>query len=89
MATATNYLQPDVPASLPGHKSKLIKATPDSLKGYGLLVDDYKNYPLEIVTWPKPAGRPIDDAPAMRQALKAASSSFGGREIFSTEKTVR
>jgi hypothetical protein len=58
--TAVNYMSPDVPAALPHHATKLVKATPENLKGYGLLVDDYKNFPLEIVTWPKNSGRPID-----------------------------
>lgn len=57
---AINYMQPDVPSKLDWHKSNLVKATPESLKGYGDLVDDYKNFKLEIVTWPKTGGRPID-----------------------------
>lgn len=58
--TEIDYLAPDVPATLPWHTSTIVKATPESLKGYGVLVDDYKNFPLEIVTWPKEGGRPID-----------------------------
>ncbi len=57
---ATDYLNPNVPASAGIKKVKVIKATPETLKGYGCLVDDYKSFKLEIVTWPKPGGRPID-----------------------------
>jgi ureidoglycolate lyase len=59
-AQPIDYLAPDVPASLPWAASKLVKATNESLKGYGALVSDYENYPIEIVRWPKPNGRPID-----------------------------
>ena len=62
MSQPINYLQPDVPNSLPWHKVKTVKASDETLKGYGCLVskDDYKNFPVEIVQWPKTTGRPID-----------------------------
>lgn len=60
MSKAFDFLNPLVPAELPWYNSTLVKATTDSLAGYGLLVDDYQNFELEIVTWPKPIGRPID-----------------------------
>jgi hypothetical protein len=55
-----DYLSPDIPASLPWSTSRLVRATNETLKGYGVLVDDYKDFPIEIVQWPKPSGRPID-----------------------------
>lgn len=55
-----DYLSPDTPQSLPRHQVPLIKATPESLQGYGQLVDDYRNFELEIVTWPAPGWRPVD-----------------------------
>jgi len=58
--TEIDYLAPDVPETLAWHTSTIVKATPESLQGYGVLVDDYKDFPLEIVTWPKEDGRPID-----------------------------
>ena len=39
----------------------LIKATNESLDGYGYLIDTYKNSDIEIVTWPKQGWREIDD----------------------------
>jgi len=39
----------------------LIKATNESLKGYGYLIDKYENSDIEIVTWPKQGWREIDE----------------------------
>lgn len=38
----------------------LVEATEKALKGYGCLVDDPKNFPIEIVRWPAQGWRPID-----------------------------
>ena len=38
----------------------LIKATNETLKGYGYLIDSYENSDIEIVTWPKQGWREID-----------------------------
>ncbi|MCW3128254.1 MAG: ureidoglycolate hydrolase [Bacteroidetes bacterium] len=59
-AQPIDYLAPDIPASLPWATTKLVRATNETLKGYGELVKDYNSYPIEIVQWPKPNGRPID-----------------------------
>ena len=56
----TEYLAPDVPGSLPWQDVPLVRATKESLRGYGCLVDDYRDYPIEIVTWPQPGRRAID-----------------------------
>jgi ureidoglycolate lyase len=55
-----NYLEPEVPPALPWHELPLIRATPVSLAGYGELVDDPANFPVEIVTWPALGWRPVD-----------------------------
>ena len=39
----------------------LIKATNETLKGYGYLIDSYENSDIEIVTWPKQGWRNIDE----------------------------
>jgi len=39
----------------------LIKATNETLKGYGYLVDSYENSEVEIVTWPKQGWREIEE----------------------------
>ena len=38
----------------------LVKATNENLKGYGYLIDDYKDSNIEIVTWPKQGWREIE-----------------------------
>ena len=38
----------------------LIKATNESLRGYGYLIDSYENSDIEIITWPKQGWREID-----------------------------
>ncbi len=55
-----NYLNPDVPPQLPWVDVPLVKATPESLQNYGVLVEDYHDFPIEIVTWPAPGWRPVD-----------------------------
>lgn len=74
--TAINYLQPDVPGLLPWHTSKLVKATAESLKGYGLLVEDYKSFPIEIVQWPKAQGRPVDEGTGAQAGTKNGHFDF-------------
>mgnify|MGYP002624251054 FL=1 len=57
---AIDYLNPDVPDALPWVDLPVVEATPDSLEGYGLLVDDHEAFPIEIVTWPAQGWRPVD-----------------------------
>ena len=42
------------------HDTPLVVATPARLEGYGLLVDEPKTFPIEIVRWPAQGWRPID-----------------------------
>ncbi len=46
--------------SLPLHHVPLIEATEENLKGYGCLVDDPDRFEIEIVRWPAPGWRPVD-----------------------------
>ena len=55
-----DYLSPDVPDELPWLDVPLVRATNENLQGYGQLVDDYHDFPVEIVTWPAPGWRPVD-----------------------------
>ena len=38
----------------------LVRATPETLAGFGRLVDDYAGTEIDIVTWPAPGWRPVD-----------------------------
>jgi hypothetical protein len=46
--------------SLPWHEVPLIRATDETVKEYGCLVDDPDTFDIEIVRWPAPDWRPID-----------------------------
>jgi ureidoglycolate lyase len=43
------------------HETPLIAATEKTLEGYGVLVDDPRGFPIEIVRWPAQGWRPIDE----------------------------
>ena len=61
MKTASiDYLRPDVPEALDWVEAPLVRATADSLRGFGLLVEDYHDFPIEIVRWPAQGWRPVD-----------------------------
>ena len=42
------------------HETPLVMATDESLAGYGCVVDDPHDFPIEIVRWPAQGWRPID-----------------------------
>src|SRR5215510_14351169 len=42
------------------HEIPIVEATNESLKGYGLLVDDFATAKIEIVRWPAQGWRPVD-----------------------------
>jgi hypothetical protein len=42
-ATAIDYLNPGVPDELPWHEIPIVKATNENLKGYGHVVDHYRD----------------------------------------------
>src|ERR1700741_3732481 len=42
------------------HDPPLVVASPTSLEGYGLLVDEPRTFPIEIVRWPAQGWRTID-----------------------------
>jgi len=51
--------------SLPWHDVPLIRATEQSVQGYGCLVDDPAGFEIEITRWPQQGWRPIDDRTAV------------------------
>lgn len=60
MNEAVDYLSPAVPAALPWHETPIVRATNGLLEGYGRLVDDPGQCPIEIVRWPASGRRPVD-----------------------------
>ena len=71
-----DYLSPDVPDELPWLDVPLVRATNENLQGYGQLVDDYRNFPVEIVTWPAPGWRPVDPGTGNEAGTTAGTFSF-------------
>ncbi|MBX3654565.1 MAG: ureidoglycolate lyase [Ramlibacter sp.] len=59
-APAPDYLRPALPAGLATVRIPVVKATPESLRGYGLLVGDPKQHKVEIVRWPAQGWRGVD-----------------------------
>jgi hypothetical protein len=55
-----NYLKPGLPSGLNRITIPIIKANPTTVKNYGLLVDDPKNFNIEITRWPAQGWRPVD-----------------------------
>ncbi len=48
--------------SLPWHEVPLIRATDGSVERYGCMVDNADGCEIEIVRWPRPGRRPVDEA---------------------------
>jgi hypothetical protein len=57
---AIDYLNPNLPAGLKRVILPVIDATPETLRGYGCLIDDPQECRVEIVRWPAQGTRPID-----------------------------
>jgi hypothetical protein len=73
-----DQLNSNVPPESPWHEVEVIKVTPENLEGYGKLAepDKYKDYPMEIVPWPKPECRPIDEGNGNEAGTVSGNSTF-------------
>ena len=60
MAAVIDYLNPDLPADLRRVRMRVVDASPETLAGYGQLVDDPAKCKVEIVRWPAQGTRPVD-----------------------------
>ncbi len=58
--TVPDYLNPGLPAGLKRFRIPIVEATPESVKGYGWLVDDPAECKVEITRWPAQGWRPVD-----------------------------
>jgi hypothetical protein len=56
-----DYLRPELPAGLRRVAMPIVAATPETLRGYGNLVDDPDACAIEIVRWPATGSRPVDE----------------------------
>lgn len=60
MHAAIDYLNPDLPAGLALVRMPVVDATPETIRGYGRLVEDPEECRIEIVCWPAQGRRAID-----------------------------
>lgn len=60
MATMPDYLNPALPGDLACTRIPVVEATPATLEGYGQLVNDPADIPIEIVRWPAQGWRSVD-----------------------------
>lgn len=88
--TPIDYLSPSVPDTLPWHEVPLELATADSIMGYGELVDDYTDYPIEIVTWPAQGSRPVDPGTGNQAGTTSGTFEFWweGEVFFGSNSAV-
>jgi hypothetical protein len=56
-----DFLNPNLPAGLPTVAMPVIDASDAALEGFGRLVDDPAQCPVEIVRWPSQGTRPVDE----------------------------
>lgn len=60
--SAPDYIfEADTKPSLPWHEVPLLRATEDSVRDYGCLVHEPETFEIEIVQWPRPGWRPVDE----------------------------
>ena len=60
MSASVDYLNPALPAGLATVVMPVLDATPETVRGYGHLVDDADACRIEIVRWPAQGTRPVD-----------------------------
>jgi hypothetical protein len=55
-----DYLRPELPAGLARVVMPVVDATCVALQGYGQLINDPQDCPIEIIRWPAQGSRPVD-----------------------------
>ena len=61
MNKAPDYLNPEIETNLRRVSMPVVKATNESLEGYGCLVDSPDQHDIEIVRWPAQGWRSVDE----------------------------
>ncbi|MEO8740740.1 MAG: hypothetical protein ABI537_13705 [Casimicrobiaceae bacterium] len=60
MAPVFDFLRPELPAGLRRVAMPVVVASPETLQGYGFLVDDPVSCAIEITRWPAAGWRAVD-----------------------------
>src|SRR5580692_11277509 len=72
------------------HETPIVIASDATLEGYGCLVEDPKNFPIEIVRWPARGWRPIDANSGDQGGITQGRFDFAwrGQTLFATNHAV-
>jgi ureidoglycolate lyase len=72
------------------HETPLVAADSESLAGYGRLVDDPRNFPIEIVPWPAQGWRAIDKNSGDQGGVTEGLFEFGwqGETLYARNHAV-
>jgi ureidoglycolate lyase len=85
-----DYLNPVVPAGLRLVEAPVIRATEESLKGYGEIVRDPHRHRVEIVTWPSRGWRQLDAGTGNEGGTTEGifACEWRGNELFGRNEAV-
>jgi ureidoglycolate lyase len=85
-----DYLNPVVPAGLRLVEAPVIRATEESLKGYGEIVRDPHRHRVEIVTWPARGWRQLDAGTGNEGGTTEGifACEWRGNELFGRNEAV-
>lgn len=78
--------------TLPLHFVEIIKATPETVAGYGVLVkpEDFSTFQVPIVTWPQPGKRPIQEGTGNQGGTTQGdfTMEWHGNKLYATNHAV-
>ena len=89
-STAPDYMNPALPAGLSHVKIPIVKASAESVKTYGCLVDDPDHFEIEITRWPAKSWRPVDTDSGNEGGVKEGIfySSWKGDILYGSNEAV-
>ncbi|MFM9838774.1 MAG: ureidoglycolate lyase [Cyclobacteriaceae bacterium] len=88
--TPPDYLNPSLPSGLATVSIPIIEATPETVKGYGYLVDDPQECKIEITRWPAQGWRKVDTDSGDEGGTKEGifSSQWKGEILYGSNQAV-
>ncbi len=89
-STSPDYMNPGLPVGLTHIKIPVIRATAESVKGYGCLVDDPDDFKIEITRWPAKGWRQVDTDSGDEGGVKEGvfSSQWKGDILYGSNEAV-
>ncbi len=87
---ASDYLNPDIAPNLEFFNILIVEATPETLKGYGLFVDNPDDFAIEITRWPAQGWRKVDEDTGDEGGITEGDfiSEWQGGYLFGRNKAV-